>query len=173
MHERFVPRDRGGDEVTSDVKDEVAESIDDADDEKSFFARGALLGLVGGVVVAILLISVGGSVISLVDDVFGSGETAAAPAEELTGEALLIATGEDLAITNGCIGCHSTNGLDGTGPTWSGLAATVDVEYLKRAIVEPNADIAAGFTEGVMPVTYVDSLSTEDIEALLAYIQSL
>jgi cytochrome c oxidase subunit 2 len=170
MHGTPCP-DCGGEAVTTDVKDEATESAQEA--EKSFFARGALLGLVGGVVVAILLISVGGSVVSLVDDLFGSTEVEAAPAEELTGEALLIATGEDLATTNGCIGCHSINGLDGTGPTWSGLAATVDDEYLRRAILQPNADIAAGYTEGIMPVTYEDSLSTEDIDALVAYIQSL
>lgn len=154
--------------MTTDVKDEAAEGT-----EKSFFARGALLGLVGGVVVAIMLISVGGSIVSLVDDLFGSAAVEAAPAEELTGEALLIATGEDLATTNGCVGCHSINGLDGTGPTWSGLATTVDGEYLRRAIVQPNADIAAGFAADIMPQVYADTLMAEDIDALVAYIQSL
>ena len=173
MHEGLVPRNRGGDEVATDVADEVAEGGQEAESDKSLFGRGILYGLVGGALVAIMLISVGGSVVSLVDDVFGSGETEAAPAEELTGEALLIATGEDLSTTNGCIGCHSVNGLDGTGPTWSGLATSVDTEYLRRAILEPNADIAAGFTEGVMPVTYADSLSSEDIDAIVAYIESL
>lgn len=169
MRKQSAIRHCGGDEVTTDVKDEAAESTE----EKSFFARGAFLGLFGGALIAIMLISVGGSVVSLVDDLFGSGEVEAGPAEELTGEALLIATGEDVAITNGCIGCHSTNGLDGTGPTWTGLAARVDSEYLRRAIVEPGAEIAAGFTDGVMPATYADSLSAEDIDALVAYIQSL
>jgi mono/diheme cytochrome c family protein len=65
------------------------------------------------------------------------------------------------------------NGLDGTGPTWTGLAARVDDEYLRRAILQPNADIAEGYTEGVMPVTYVDTLSAEEVDALVAYIKSL
>jgi mono/diheme cytochrome c family protein len=159
--------------VTTEVKEESAEVADKPEQEKSFFARGALLGLAGGAVAAILVISVFGSVVSLFDDLFGSGEEAAAPAEELTGEALLISTGANLATTNGCIGCHSVNGLDGTGPTWTGLAARVDEEYLRRAILDPNADIAEGFTEGVMPVTYADTLSDEDVDALVAYIQSL
>ena len=38
----------GGDEVTNDVKDEVAEGVADDGEEKSFFVRGALLGLVAG-----------------------------------------------------------------------------------------------------------------------------
>ncbi len=159
--------------MTTEVKDESAEGVDQPEQEKSFFARGALLGLAGGAVAAILLISVFGSVASLFDDLFGSAEEAAAPAVELTGEALLISTGSNLATTTGCIGCHSINGLDGTGPTWTGLAAQVDEEYLRRAILEPNADIAAGYTEGVMPVNYVDTLSAEDVDALVAYIQSL
>jgi mono/diheme cytochrome c family protein len=159
--------------VTTEVKDDSAGVADQPEEEKSFFFRGALLGLVGGALVAVLLISAGGSVISLFDDMLGTGEEAAAPAEELTGEALLISTGSNLATTNGCIGCHSVNGLDGTGPTWTGLAARVDDEYLRRAILQPNADIAEGYTEGVMPVTYVDTLSDEDVDALVAYIKSL
>ena len=164
--------DRGGEAVTTDVKEEATE-IADEQEEKSFFARGALLGLFGGALAAILLISIGGSVVSLFEDVTGSGEEAAAPADDLTGEDLLIATGSNLATTNGCIGCHSTNGLDGTGPTWQGLAATVDDEYLRRAIIDPNVEIAAGFDPDVMPATYADSLSDEDVDALIAYIKSL
>ena len=167
------PVDRGGVAVTTEVKDESAETVPEDAKEKSFFARGALLGLVGGALAAILLISVGGSVISLIDDVFGSREEAAAPAEDLTGEALLISTGSNLATTNGCIGCHSTNGLDGTGPTWQGLAATVDDEYLRRAILDPNADIAAGYEPDIMPATYADTLTAEEVDALVAYIKSL
>lgn len=173
MRDTSLRTDRGGEAVTTDVKEEATE-IAEEQAEKSFFARGALLGLFGGALAAILLISVGGSVVSLFDDVFGSGEeVAAAPAEELTGEALLISTGSNLATTSGCIGCHSTNGLDGTGPTWQGLGATVDDEYLRRAIVDPNADIAPGFEPDVMPATYADSLSSEEVDALVAYIKSL
>ncbi len=160
--------------MTTDSSSEVAESQEEAVAEKSFFARGVLLGLAGGVLAAILVISVFGSVLSLVDDVFGSATAAEAESNEpLTGEALLIATGEDLATTSGCAGCHSANGLDGTGPTWSGLAGTVDAAYIERAILEPNTDIAAGFAADIMPATYADSLSAEDIEALVVYIGSL
>lgn len=158
--------------MTTEVKEEATETAD-GQEEKSFFARGALLGLFGGALAAILLISIGGSVVSLFDDIWGSGEEAAAPADDLTGEDLLIETGRNLATTNGCIGCHSTNGLDGTGPTWQGLAATVDDEYLRRAILDPNAEIAAGFEPDVMPSTYADSLTAEDVDALVAYIKSL
>jgi mono/diheme cytochrome c family protein len=184
MHESFVLRDRGGDAVTTDIKDEQTDSTEEIQDEKSFFARGVLLGLVGGALAAVLLISVGGSVISLVDDVFGSDEIAAGPAEEPSGEASLVAMGEELTTTNGCIACHSTNGLDGVGPTWTGLfgservfagggSATADDAYLLESIVNPGAVEVEGFPTGVMPATYGDSISAEDIETLIAYIKSL
>ena len=160
--------------MTTDSSSEVAESQEEAVAEKSFFARGVLFGLAGGVLAAILVISAFGSVLSLVDDVFGSATAAEAESNEpLTGEALLIATGEDVATSTGCVGCHSSNGLDGTGPTWSGLAGTVDTDYIRRSIIDPNADIAAGFTADVMPATYADTLSSDDLDALVAYIGSL
>ena len=45
------------------TENETPESA--TEEQKSFFARGALLGLVGGAVIALLLISVAGSVVSL------------------------------------------------------------------------------------------------------------
>lgn len=182
MHESFVLRDRGGDAVTTDVNDEVAESVEE--DEKSFFARGALLGLVGGVIAAILLISVGGSVVSLVDDIFGSGEVEAGAAEDVGGDDSLLATGAELATTNGCIACHSSDGLEGVGPTWSGLfgsertlagggTVTADDAYLLESIIDPSAAEVEGYPTGVMPATYGDTISPEDIDALIAYIKSL
>lgn len=159
--------------MSTDASSKVTESVEEVDSEKSFFARGALLGLVGGVAAAVLIMSVFGSVLSLVDDVFGSSTAAAESNEPLTGEALLIATGEDLATSSGCVGCHTTNGLDLTGPSWSGLAGRVDEAYIRRAILEPNADIAAGFAPDLMPADYADSLSSEEVDALVAYISSL
>jgi mono/diheme cytochrome c family protein len=171
--------------VATDVNEEAVESRSEQGDERSFFAWGALIGLLGGTVIALLLISVGGSVVSLVDDVFGSSTAAeAAPTEELTDDALLVATGEDLATTNGCIACHSSDGLDGVGPSWSGLAgsdrlfegggsAIADDAYLTKSILEPNTEIVQGFLSNIMPETYGTSLPVEDIDALIAYINSL
>lgn len=162
--------------MTSDS--ELAEGADEAvvdapvEDEKSFFGRGALLGLAGGAVVALIVISAVGSVVSLIDDVFGSSTAAAA--DEVAAEVdPVVAAGEALATSSGCVACHSSNGVDGVGPTWQGLSASVDEDYIRTAILDPNAVIADGFTADVMPATYVDSLSAEDLDALVAYISSL
>ncbi len=150
----------------------MTESVEQPEEEKSFFFRGAILGLAGGAVAAVLLISVVGTVISLGDDIFGSS-TATAMDDEPVIVDPLVATGETLAASNGCVACHSTDGVDGAGPTWQGLSASVDAEYIRVAIINPNAVIAEGYTAGVMPSTYADTLSEEDLDALVAYISSL
>lgn len=60
--------------------------------------------------------------------------------------------GQRLALQYGCIACHSTNGVQLVGPTWKGLygsrvtlkdgsTATVDRDYLVRAIKDPAAQV--------------------------------
>ena len=153
------------------------ESVEENDEngtieEKSFFARGAALGLVGGALVAVLLMSAFGSVVSLVDDVFGSSTAAAADEEPIELDPVA-AAGQGFSVSKGCTGCHSVDGSDNTGPTWQGLAAIVDEEYIRTAIVNPNAVIADGYAEGIMPANYGDTLTVDEIDALIAYIQSL
>lgn len=154
--------------MTENDREPIAE---EADEQKSFFARGALVGLVGGALVALLLIGVAGSVFSLFDNVFGSS-TAQAEAEPAIVDPV-VAAGEAAAGANGCVACHTTNGVASTGPSWKDLSDRVDAEYVRQAIVDPNAVIADGFTAGVMPQDYANSISADDIDALVAYILSL
>ena len=139
--------------------------------QKSFFARGALIGLIGGALVAVMLISVAGSIGSLFDELFGSS-TAAAADEPVVVDPVVLA-GEAVASSNGCIACHSVDGSVLAGPSWLGLGDRADADYILTSIIDPNAVIADGFTEGVMPITYADSISAEDLEALVAYLASL
>lgn len=106
---------------------------------------------------------------------------------DLPSELDLVATGEVLARTSlptPCVVCHSAddNILIGTG--WQGYygsqvtlvdgtTVTVDDEYIRQSIVDPNARVVEGFGPSVMPQSYGDVLSDEDIEAILAYIKSL
>lgn len=100
------------------------------------------------------------------------------------GNAAAISAGTDLATSKGCIACHSTNGRDGVGPTWSGLfgsersledgsTVTADDAYLRESIVDPQAKVVDGFIAGIMPGSFGDSLTDEELDALVAYIQSL
>jgi mono/diheme cytochrome c family protein len=177
-----VQQHGGGDEVTNDVKDEVAEGVADDGEEKSFFVRGALLGLVAGAAVAVLLISAGGSVISLADDLFGSSTEEVAADEPAGGGDSLVAAGE--ALTSTCIGCHSLDGSVLVGPSWQGLAGSerqlddgssviADSAYIRNSIINPNDQIVSGFAAGQMPLNYGDTFSEEELDALVAYIESL
>jgi cytochrome c oxidase subunit 2 len=112
------------------------------------------------------------------------------PAALLTLGAVLVACGADgtdsalpghgIALNNGCIACHSPTGEAGVGPTWKGLygstvtlqngsTATVDREYLVRAIKDPAADIEQG-SKVQMPK---NTLADADVQAIVDYIISL
>jgi cytochrome c oxidase subunit 2 len=106
-----------------------------------------------------------------------AGCSAAEPDRELTPQA---AVGREVALDNGCAACHGENGEGGIGPAWIGLAgSTVELEgggsvvadtaYLRRSIVDPQAEIVAGMTVN-MPLT---ELSDAEVDALITYIEEL
>jgi mono/diheme cytochrome c family protein len=92
----------------------------------------------------------------------------------------LAARGQQLAQSLGCLGCHTTTGQPSVGPTWQGLygsevptnqgVVVADDEYIIESIREPNAKIHEGF-QPIMPA--FPNLSDEDIQAIIAYIQTL
>ncbi len=92
----------------------------------------------------------------------------------------LAAQGRDIAQGGGCAACHGADGEGGVGPAWVGLfgstvelesgeTAIADEQYLRVAIVEPEAQVVAGSTI-TMPTTI---LSDEDVAALVEYIKEL
>lgn len=89
--------------------------------------------------------------------------------------------GEIIFAQQGCPACHSIDGSAGAGPTLQGIAgsertftdgttAVADENYLRSAIIDPAAQVLQGF-QPVMPGQYGATLSTEDIDALIAFIQ--
>jgi len=96
-------------------------------------------------------------------------------------------SGEDLYRQYACASCHSIDGSDGAGPTFKGLAgstvkledgttAQATPEYLKRAITDPDADVADGYNAGLMKAS-IDGFDLggkpEDVQKLVEYIQSV
>jgi cytochrome c oxidase subunit 2 len=88
--------------------------------------------------------------------------------------------GQQIAQSQGCIGCHSLDGAPGVGPTWKeldgktetladGSTVLVDDEYLIESIVAPNASIVAGYPP-IMPPYQLDEAQ---LSALIAYIKTL
>lgn len=88
-------------------------------------------------------------------------------------------SGEALAADLGCVACHTDVDSE-IAPTWNGIwgtsveledgtTVTVDEEYVRRSIEEPQADIVAGYNAS-MPVI---PMSEEEKSALVDYIESL
>jgi len=46
-------------------------------------------------------------------------------------------------------------------------------EYIRNSIIHPNDYIVEGFTENLMPQTYADVLTVEELDALVAYLMTL
>ncbi len=90
--------------------------------------------------------------------------------------------GQALYSRHICSACHSNDGTRRAAPSFKGLYGTeqrlrdgkvvrVDDSYLRESILDPGAKVAHGF-QPVMP-SYQGRLTPEDLEALIAYIQSL
>jgi cytochrome c oxidase subunit 2 len=102
---------------------------------------------------------------------------AKAAAPQATGAAL-VAQGQQLSQSRGCVACHSLDGKPGVGPTWKGLfgkdeklvdgsSVKVDDAYLKKSMVEPNAQVVQGFA----PIMPPSGLSDAEMAAVIAYIK--
>jgi cytochrome c oxidase subunit 2 len=90
------------------------------------------------------------------------------------------AEGRDVVRASGCAACHGPTGGGGVGPPWTGRygtvieldgggSVTVDDDYLRRAITQPDLEQAAGYTV-VMPQ---NPLEDDQVEAVVAYIREL
>ena len=74
-----------------------------------------------------------------------------------------------------CIGCHQLDGVGGTvGPSFDGIGRRRSAEYLRRAILLPNADTAKGYEKfaGTMPTTLGQQLSAAQLESLVQFLAS-
>ena len=86
----------------------------------------------------------------------------------------------EIVLGRGCAACHGENGEGTVGPGWQSLfgsvvelegggTVVVDDAYLRRSILEPDAEIVAGATIS-MPVS---TLTDSEVDAVVAYIKEL
>ncbi|MEZ4516489.1 MAG: cytochrome c [Chloroflexota bacterium] len=120
------------------------------------------------------------------------GGRSAAPAAEPTvpapvgdaaaGEALFNSATIGDNSAPGCVTCHSLEeGVVIVGPSQAGLAARAGQrvagesadEYLRNSILHPNDYVVDGFAEGLMYQYYADDLTPEQIDDLVAYLETL
>jgi cytochrome c551/c552 len=96
-----------------------------------------------------------------------------------------VAAGRALTEQRNCLSCHSRDGRRLAGPTWKGLAGSevrltdgrtvvADREYLRRSILDPNAEIVAGFAPGLMSSNIRGGPLTEaEADAIVAYLETV
>lgn len=81
-----------------------------------------------------------------------------------------------------CSSCHSVEpGAGGIGPSLADISETAAqrvegmsaVEYIRESILYPNEYVVPGYAEGIMPQSYNDALSEEQLNNLIAYLLTL
>ena len=94
--------------------------------------------------------------------------------------------GLKIMINQGCNACHSSDGTKIIGPSYLNIfgtkqlvirdglevTVTVDEEYIKRAIFEPNTEIVKGYPKGLMQ-SYKSALNDDDVKKIIEYLKSL
>lgn len=97
-----------------------------------------------------------------------------------------VAPGLTIMKFQGCMACHSSDGTKIVGPSYLGLfgeqvvvtrngaevTITADEEYLRRSILEPDADLVKGYPKGLMQ-SYSGKISDADITKIIEYIKNL
>ena len=81
-----------------------------------------------------------------------------------------------------CIGCHTLSGFDtATAPSLIRLVERAESrdhdlsidEYIRESILDPDAYVVSGYGAGLMYQSYAEMLTTEQVDALVAFVLSL
>ena len=80
---------------------------------------------------------------------------------------------EGTGAATACGSCHTLADAGTQGQAGPDLDETLpdkDAAYIEESITAPDAEIPAGFQDGIMPKNYRDTLSAEELEALVKYL---
>lgn len=73
-----------------------------------------------------------------------------------------------------CDACHIINGQGGeVGPNLSKIGAVRDRAYLRRALLNPNADLVKGYEPDLMPADLGEQMYVAELEILLDFLAGL
>ena len=102
----------------------------------------------------------------------GGGGGQSAGGAKVDPKALFASGNPDTGATS-CGSCHTLAAAGTTGTTGPDLDKAIakdDAAAIKEMIVNPSKEIAAGFQDGIMPPNYGDTLSGEQVDALVQYL---
>jgi cytochrome c oxidase subunit II len=111
-----------------------------------------------------------------------AADAAPVPGEGVRPGSSLVEEGRRIAAEQGCLKCHTVDGTRHIGPTFAelygkneklrdGKAVVADEGYLTKSMMDPAADLVAGY-QNVMP-TFQGRLSPPEVAAIVEYIKSL
>jgi cytochrome c oxidase subunit 2 len=86
------------------------------------------------------------------------------------------AAGKKVFADNGCGGCHALKDAGTTaqvGPDLDTALKPRDEAFIRQSIVKPNAFIAKGFKPNIMPPNFGQTLSKDELDALVAYLKEV
>ncbi len=84
-----------------------------------------------------------------------------------------LASAEAIMAKLACVACHKLGGQGGElGPDLSHIGASRDEQYLRRAILDPAAEITEGYPP-IMPPNYGEQLYASELEMLVKYLAGL
>jgi len=81
--------------------------------------------------------------------------------------------GQTIFTDAGCGGCHAladAGTTGGVGPDLDDSLAQRDEAFIEQGIVEPDAEIAEGYTPGLMPPNFGETLQPAELDALVEYL---
>ncbi|MDX6582080.1 MAG: cytochrome c oxidase subunit [Solirubrobacterales bacterium] len=109
------------------------------------------------------------------DETAGSQAPAEAAAGGDTAPAQTTAAvdGAEVFATAGCTGCHTLADAGSTATTGPDLDAALkgkDTTFIHDSIVDPNKFVEKGYPPNIMPQTYADQLSLEELDAVVSYL---
>ncbi len=87
-----------------------------------------------------------------------------------------VADGKKMFASNGCGSCHTlaaANASGTIGPNLDDVVPDLSASEIKTSIVDPNAKITAGFPAGTMPQNFGDTMSDQQVNDLVGYLQSV
>lgn len=83
------------------------------------------------------------------------------------------AAGEQVFAANQCAACHTLQAAGATATIGPNLDETLqgkEAAYIRESIVNPSAQIAEGFQDGLMPKDFGEKLSEEELANLVAFL---
>jgi cytochrome c oxidase subunit II len=98
----------------------------------------------------------------------GGGEEQAGGDEQAGGGA----DGEAVFADAGCGSCHTLAAANSTGTVGPDLGKipNASAAFIRESIVDPNAEVARGFSADIMPGDFGDELSPAELDALVEYL---